>query len=159
MSERFDQECCPEFNPEPWQDREITWQDKRFVKDRVRSLFHIPLNFGGVMRRNVALIEAAEAKPEEMIVLTDACSPWGSDVYIDVTDEVPGAETTTISGTFLSRVYEGPYRNMRSWMQDMSQHVAGQGKQIERMLTYYTTCPRCAKSYGKNYVVLMAQVG
>jgi hypothetical protein len=22
---------------------------------------------------------------------------------------------------------------------------------------YYTTCPRCAKKYGKNYVVLLAQ--
>jgi len=23
---------------------------------------------------------------------------------------------------------------------------------------YYTTCPKCAKKYGKNYVVLLAQV-
>ena len=28
----------------------------------------------------------------------------------------------------------------------------------KRMLFYYTTCPRCAKAYGKNYVVLFAEV-
>jgi hypothetical protein len=153
-----DQECCPKFNPEPWIDKEISWEEKRFVKDRVRSFFHIPLNFGGVMRRNMALIEAADAKPAEMIVLSDESSLWGADVYIDVTGEVPGAQTTTISGTFLSKVYEGPYSSMRSWMQDMSQHVAGQGKKLEKIYTYYTTCPKCAKKHGKNYVVLMAQV-
>jgi hypothetical protein len=153
-----EQECCPRFDPEPWDGKEIAWQDKRFVKARVRSFFHIPLNFGGVMRRNVALIEAADARPEEMIVLADECSMWGTDLYIDVTGEVPGVPMTTISGTFLSKVYEGPYQNVRTWMQDMTRHVADQGKQLMKMYTYYTTCPTCAKKYGKNYVVLMARV-
>jgi len=25
-------------------------------------------------------------------------------------------------------------------------------------LFYYTTCPKCAEAYGKNYVVLLAEV-
>jgi hypothetical protein len=153
-----DQECCPRFDPKPWEDKEITWEEKRFVKDRVRSFFHIPINFGGVMRRNMALIEAADAKPAEMIVLSDESSLWGADVYIDVSRDVPGTRTATISGTFLTKVYEGPYSRMRSWMQDMNQHVASRSKDLKKMYTFYTTCPSCAKKYGKNYVVLMAQV-
>jgi phosphodiesterase/alkaline phosphatase D-like protein len=153
-----EQECCPRFDPEPWDGKEIAWQDKRFVKARVRSFFHVPLNFGGVMRRNVALIEAAEAKPAHMIVLADESSMWATDLYIDVTGEVPDVPMATISGTFLSKVYEGPYQNVRTWMQDMTRHVAAQGKELKKMYTYYTTCPTCAKKYGKNYVVLMAQV-
>ncbi len=45
--------CCPRFNPGPWDGKEVTWQDKLFLKDRVRSFFHIPLNFGKVMVKNV----------------------------------------------------------------------------------------------------------
>jgi len=59
--------CCPKFNPEPWNEKEITWENRRFVKDRVRSFLHIPLNFGAVMKRNMKLIEAGDAKPAEPI--------------------------------------------------------------------------------------------
>ena len=98
-------ECCPRFNPDPWDEKEIEWEDKKFVKDRVKSLFHIPINFGSVMKRNAELIEAADAKPEEMIVLSDENSLWGADVYIGVTKDVPSARMATISGTFLSKVF------------------------------------------------------
>ena len=29
--------CCQPFNPEQWQDKEITWNNKLFVKDRVTN--------------------------------------------------------------------------------------------------------------------------
>jgi len=150
--------CCPRFDPEPWDNQELVWEGKRFVKDRVMSFLHIPLNFGSVMKRNVAKIEAAGAKADEMIVLSDENSIWGADVYLSVAKDVPNAELATLSGTFLSKVFEGPYRSMRSWMLQMEDLVSSKGQQPERMLTYYTTCPRCAKEYGKNYVVLLAQV-
>jgi NMD protein affecting ribosome stability and mRNA decay len=40
----------------------------------------------------------------------------------------------------------------------MTAYVAGQGKEIRRLLFYYTTCPRCAKAYGRNYVAILAEV-
>ncbi len=43
--------CCPRFDPEPWDGKELLWRDKRFVKDHVISFLHMPLNFGAVMRR------------------------------------------------------------------------------------------------------------
>jgi hypothetical protein len=150
--------CCPRFNPEPWDEKETTWEDKRFVKDRVRSFLHIPLNFGGVMKRCGALIEAADAKTEEMIVLSDENSLWGADVYVNVSRDVPGAEMASISGTFLSKVFEGPYKNIRTWIDQMQEYVKSQGKETKKLYFYYTTCPKCAKVYGKNYVVLLAQV-
>jgi hypothetical protein len=150
--------CCPRFDPEPWDEKEITWQDRKFVKDRVRSFLHVPLNFGSVMKRNVALIEAADAKSEEVIVLSDENSLWGADVYIAVTKDVPGATTTTISGTFLSKVFEGPYQNVRKWIDATRDFVASKGKEIRKLYCFYTTCPKCAKKYGKNYVAILAQV-
>lgn len=150
--------CCPPFDPAPWDGRELVWENRRFVKDRVRSLFHIPLNFGAVMRRNMARIDAAGARAPVQLVLSDERSPWGADVYIEVSGAVPGAETATISGTLLSRVFEGPYRNMRQWMDQMRAFVRGRGKTIGQLYVFYTTCPKCAKKYGKNYVVMLARV-
>ena len=150
--------CCPRFDPEPWDEHEMTWDNRLFVKDRVRSFCHIPMNFGSVMKRVAARIEAADAKSEPMIVLADENSLWGADVYVDVSKEVPEAQMACISGTFVSKVFEGPYKNMRSWINQMQQVVKSRGKKTKQLYFYYTTCPRCAKVYGKNYVVLLAQV-
>jgi len=158
MSKRNPDECCPRFDPEPWDGKELQWQDRRFVKDRVRSFLHIPLNFGAVMRRNVGPIEEADAFPENMVVLSDENSLWGADVYIEVAKDIPGANMAGISGTFLSKVFEGPYRNMGKWIKEMKAYVQEQGKDIQKLYFYYTTCPKCAKKYGKNYVAILAQV-
>jgi hypothetical protein len=151
-------ECCPPFQPEGWEGKELSWQGKPFVKDRVRSLLHVPLNFGTVFRRNLSRIEAAGAAPEEMLVLSEENSLWGADMYIAVTKDVPGARMATLSGTFLAKVFEGPFKDARLWCEQMHQYVKSQGKTVKSMYFYYTTCPKCAKKYGKNYVVLLAQV-
>ncbi|MBU0678828.1 MAG: hypothetical protein KJ626_12015 [Verrucomicrobia bacterium] len=151
-------QCCQKFNPEPWDDKTFTWENKLFVKDRVTSLLHIPLNFGAVMRRNMAVIEAAGAQTEKDVVLSDDNSLWGADVYIEVTKEIPGAEMATISGTFISKVFEGPYKNMRNWIEEMKSFVSEKDKTMEKMYFFYTTCPKCARKYGKNYVVILAKI-
>ncbi|HEY0666283.1 MAG TPA: hydrolase [Gallionella sp.] len=150
--------CCPRFDPAPWDGKVITWQDKRFVRDRVTSLFHIPLNYGAVMTRNDNAIRAGGARTETRLILTDENSLWGADVYFEVSKDLPGAKMATLSGTFLSRVFEGPYRNMRNWIDEMRAYVTAQGKHAHKFYFYYTTCPSCAKKYGKNYVVILAEV-
>lgn len=149
--------CCPRFDPEPWDAKEIQWQGKRFVKDRVTSFLHIPLNFGAVVKRNMAWIEAAGAVSERNVILSDEHSLWGADVYIEVAKDIPNAKMATLSGTFLCKVFEGPYRNMREWIAEMKDFVRGRGKEIRKLYFFYTTCPACAKTYGKNYVAILAQ--
>jgi len=158
MSKEKTDECCPRFDPRPWDEVTLTWEGKRFVKDRVTSFFHIPLNFGAVMKRNMKAIEAADAGPESQVILSDENSLWGADVYIEVTKDVPGADMESISGTFLSKVFEGPYRNMHTWIEAMKAFVQGKGKGLQKMYFYYTTCPKCAKKYGKNYVAILARI-
>lgn len=158
LNEQNETGCCPRFDPAPWDDREVVFEDKPFVKDRVRSVLHIPLNFGKVMVRNMEHIRAIDALPPEPIVLSDENSLWGADVYIAVTKDVPGAEMARLSGTFLSRVFEGPYKDVRKWVVQMKDVVASQKKSLEKLYFFYTTCPKCAKVYGKNYVVLLAGV-
>jgi hypothetical protein len=149
--------CCDPFDPEPWQDKEIAWENKIFVKDHIASLFHVPLNMGKKVVRNMELIEKAGAKAPYQLMLTDEKSLWGADIYIDVAKGVPGAQMATLSGTFLSKVFEGPYQNAGVWAKAMEEYVKSKGKRFKKIYFSYTTCPKCAKAYGKNYVVLLAQ--
>lgn len=150
--------CCEPFNPLPWQDQEIAWKDKLFVTDHIASFLHIPLNMDKKMIHNMGLIEKADAKSPVQLMLSDEKSLWGSDIYIDVVKKVPGATMTTLSGTFLTKVFEGPYQNTGKWAKEMVDYVAKKGKTLLKLYFSYTTCPKCAKVYGKNYVVLFAQI-
>jgi hypothetical protein len=151
--------CCPRFVPEPWQEKELHWENKLFVKDRVLCVCHIPLNFGGAMGRNMRRIEQAGAfAAAQPLVLSDHTSAWNMDLYIEVAKEVPGAAHARISGTFISKVFEGPFKEAGRWCQEMAAWVQAQGKAMKRQFMYYTTCPKCAKHYGKNYVVILAEI-
>lgn len=155
------QECCPRFDPSPWQEKEHVWKDKLFIQDNVTQLFHIPLNMGKVVTRMWKKIEGAGASPpkEEFLMLAYDPSPWKSELYMSVTKEVPGAKNVKLSGTFLTKVYDGPYNAVPKWIRDMDAYVASKGKKVIKYYFYYTTCPKCAKKWGHNYCVAFARVG
>lgn len=149
--------CCKPFDPKPWDNRELVWKNKLFLKDHIISIFHIPLNFGQVVVKNMKKIKAAGALGEQLM-LSDEKSLFGSDIYISVSKNVPNAEMVKISGTFLSKVFEGDYKNMGSWVKEMQNYVKSKGKETKKLYFFYTMCPACAKAYGKNYTVLIAQI-
>jgi hypothetical protein len=150
--------CCPPFEPAKWDDREIVWKDKVFIKDHVKALFHVPLDLGAKMKRHQRLMRKANAVPAAPLVLCDERSPWGADVFIDAMKRVPGEEMTTISGTFLTKVFEGPESNAPQWIEAMRRHVAARGRDLEAIYVGHATCPSCAAASGKNYAVLFARV-
>lgn len=149
--------CCLRFDPKPWEDKEITWKDKLFLKDHVISIFHFPLNFGQVIVKNVEKIKKADALVATPLMLSDENSLFGSDIYIATSKEVPDSKMVKISGTFLSKVFEGSFKNIGQWVKEMKEFVKGKNKNLKKLYFFYTTCPKCAKFYGKNYVVLLAQ--
>jgi hypothetical protein len=160
MDKLYDSEtgCCPRFNPEPWDEKEIKFQDRLFIKDHVRSFLHIPLNFGKVMVKNMEMIQEADALAKEPLLLSDEKSLWGADIYIAVSKNVPGAEMARISGTFLTKVFEGPYKNAGKWVKEMQTYVRSKAREFKKLYFFYTTCPKCAAYYGKNYTVILAEV-
>ncbi len=150
--------CCEQFDPTPWENKTITWQDKSFVVDHVTSFLHMPLNMGGKIVKNMKLIADAQATAPHQLMLCDEKSLWGSDIYIDVSKDVPNAKMAKMSGTFMTKVFEGPYQNAGKWAQEMVEYVKANGKEVKKLYFSYTTCPKCAKAYGKNYIVLFAQI-
>ena len=152
------QECCPEFDPTQWDDKLFSWDNKKFMKDKVCTFFYMPLNFGQVMKRIMAKTEKAGVQIPDYLCLSDHTSKWNMDIYLAVDKEVEGAENTTLSGQYLSKVYEGSFKDTGKWCRDFEDFAKGKDLKIQKWYMWYTTCPKCAKKYGKNYVVIIGEV-
>jgi hypothetical protein len=150
--------CCARLDRSLWDEKTFEWKDKPFLKDHVRAFLHMPLDYGSVISRDNARIEEASAYPEQPLHLTDEVSPWGADLYVAVDRTVPNSTMTTLSGTFMTKVFEGPYRNVGKWIHSMEEYVAAGGWTLDHLYFFYATCPKCAKHFGKNEVVLFARV-
>lgn len=128
----------------------------------MRTFFHIPFppTIAKLMTRMWNKVTAASANPplEDTLMLAYDPTAFKSEYYVAVTKEVPDAENVILSGTYLSRVFDGPYSGVPKWIKEMDKYVAEQGKSAKKYYVYYTSCPKCAKKYGHNYVVLFAQV-
>lgn len=154
--------CCPRFNTAPWDGKMHVWQEKLFVKNTIPQFLHMPLPgfYGRTIQRMRAAIENANASvdTEDFLMLTQDLSPWKSNLYINVTKELPEAENIKLSGTFLSKVFDGSYSNIPKYFKEMEDYVSARGETTLGYYVYYTTCPKCAKEYGHNYIVIFAQV-
>lgn len=150
--------CCPPFDPTPWHDRMLTWDEKMFIKDSVKTFYYMPMNFGKVMRRLSLKVESAGADVPEWLCLSDHTSKWNMDVYLEVDKIVPDASNVKLSGNFYCRVYEGPFKDTGKWGEDYKNAVAAKGLKTGKLYMWYTTCPKCAKAYGKNYTVFVGEI-
>jgi len=151
--------CCPKFDPTGWDGRHLHFEDKPFVRASTRALIHIPLNMGKVFTRVQKHIEEADAQdPEGYLVLSRDLSATEGEHLFAVTGHVPDEEMTTLSGDFMTRVFEGPYPKAKDWVHDMEIAARAAGHEAKRIFMFYTTCPKCAKAYGQNYVVGVAEI-
>lgn len=154
--------CCAIFNPAVWDGKTTVFNEKLFVRKATPQFFHMPLpgTIGKMMTRSWAAIEAAQAKPADADFLWLAYdpSPWKCEHYIHVTREVPGLTNVKLSGTFMTKVFDGPFNHVPKWIKEMDAYLLSQGKHAKKYYFYYTTCPKCAKEYGHNYVVVFAEV-
>ncbi len=82
MSNQNITECCPKFNPEPWDNKILDWDNKKFVKDKVFTLFYMPINFGSVIKKLDAKVREAGAKFEDNMGLSDHTSKWMSSTQL-----------------------------------------------------------------------------
>jgi hypothetical protein len=151
-------ECCPEFDPAPWDGKVIEWSNKQFIKDKVFTIFYMPVTFGALMKRLDERVREAGATIPDGLCLSDHTSKWNMDVYLAVDKEIPDAVNVQLSGKFLSKVYEGPFKNTGKWCKDFENYARNEGMEIKKWYMWYTTCPKCAKKYGKNYVAILAEV-
>jgi hypothetical protein len=151
--------CCPRFDPTGWDNEELDFFDRLFVRATTMNFMHIPLNMASMMKKTWQQIQDAKAAPtDEYLVLSTDPSPWRGEHLFAVTKDVPNAEMVTLSGHYLIKVFEGRHRDAGKWAQEMQRFVSSKGQPLRKLYFFYTTCPKCAKHFGKNYVVAFAEV-
>lgn len=151
--------CCPKFNPEIYNDKLLEIEGLDMVKAKTKSFLYMPLNMGSVMTKTMKSIRDADAEVKDnYLILSQDVSMWKGEHYFLVSKSVPGMNNVKFSGTFLTKVFDGGYNQIPNWMKEMEAFVKAKGYIMENTYYFYTTCPKCAKVYGKNYVVLFAEV-
>jgi hypothetical protein len=150
--------CCPRFNPQGWNDQNLQFEDKLFAYAKTKSVAHIPLNMGKVFSKTFEAIEGADAMDmDQFVVLSRDLSPWLAEHYFATTKAVPGLEMARLSGDYHTLVFEGPYKEVKHWHKELVESVGGDIDEPPDTFFFYTTCPKCAKAYGKNYVIGVAR--
>jgi hypothetical protein len=151
--------CCPRFDPAGWEGQDLHFRDKRFVRASTVSLAHVPLNMGKVFSRVQAHIEAAGAQdPTHFLVMSRDLSAFAAEHLFAVTADVPEEEMVSLTGDYLTKVFEGPYSQAREWCNVLEDAASARGQKPKSVWMFYTTCPKCAKTYGKNYVVGLVEL-
>lgn len=152
--------CCAVPNVDAWDKKEVTFKNQQFVRMYTRSFMFMPLNMAKIMTALQKTVEAAGATPppQEVMILSRDVSPWKAEQLYHVSKPVPNADNVTLDGTFESLVFEGPYSQAGKWYKTLRDYAKQQGRTPGKSYFFYTTCPNCAKHYGKNYVIGLAQV-
>ena len=152
--------CCPRFDPTGWDQQTLHFAAKPFVRARTHSIAHFPLDMGRVFRRTFeAIHDAGAQRDDDVIVMSHDRSAWSAEHFFSVDRDVDGQDMVYLDGEFYTRVFEGPYRNVPKWGEALRAEVEAAGKTVRDIFFFYTTCPKCAKHYGRNYVVGLAQTG
>lgn len=155
-------ECCPKFVPEKWDEKTLNWENKLFIRESIPTLFHIPLPsmIGKKVAKMYNLVMASKADPskQEFLLMFRDPSPFKSELYMSVTRPVEGAENTSLSGEFETRVFDGPFNAVPKFIREMQPYLAGKAKKAKDYFVHYAYYPKCAKKYNHNYMVLFAEV-
>lgn len=142
-------ECCPKFNPKPWDKKSFEWKNKRFIKDKVFTLFYIPINFGSVITKMNKKVKKANAKIPDWLGLSDHTTKFNMDLYLAVDKEIPDSDNVTLSGKFISTVYEGPFKDTGKWCKDFESLCKKQEIAYQKTVHVVYDLPKMCKEIWK----------
>ncbi len=150
--------CCPKFNPDSLDGKELDLSEKTFIKEAYNCFFHIPLNIGSVMKKTCALAEKNNMLAENALWLCDEKNPFKAYLYLETKGEIKEAINEKLEGKYFVKIFEGSYQMVPKWIKELKNILDKKGQKAERFLSFYTTCPKCAKIYGHNYVGIFAKI-
>ena len=90
----------------------MNWNHKKFIKVSVPTFFHIPFPpmIGKKITQMMQLTEDSRNlsdNKEDVLLLFSDPHPFKTEMYLSVTGDVSKANNIDISGTFVSKVFEG----------------------------------------------------
>ena len=152
--------CCALPNIDGWQRTVVEFDNRHFIRLFTRSMMFVPLNMDEIMTELQETAEKAGVTmpPDEAMTLSRDLTPWRAEHLYAVSKPVPGADNVVLDGKFASMVFEGDYSKAKNWFDEMVKYTVELGTKSDEVYFFYTTCPKCAEHYGKNYVVGLAKL-
>ena len=75
---------------------------------------------------------------------------------MSLTAEVPGGRNEKFTGTFHSRVFEGRYGDIIKFVNQTEQSLDANKMIAKKHYIYFPNCPKFARKYGHNYIVIVS---
>lgn len=110
------------------------------------------------MWKSVEQVEAAHPNKEDTLILFHDPTPFRGEIFISVEKDVPTEKNVTISGNFVCRVFDGGYNSIPQFVKIMDGYLAETGKKAKDYYIHYAYCPKCAKKFGHNYMIMFAEI-
>ncbi len=150
---------CPRLDPAQWEGTRHAWKDRPFVVEPYRAIAHIPLGITGKLERIMPDLKARGLLADPVQVLFRNERFFGGELWIALSREEPGLATRRISGEFLSKYFEGQYRQAGQWYRQAAEACRAAGTEAAELLAWYATCPKCAEKLGHVQAVIFARTG
>lgn len=152
---------CADLNDEDWHMKDQNWNGKFFYFEYVRHLFNTPLGFDKqlqAMKRDIAHKGYQLVKPDMVLhqsgafqgrILLEIADPQQYDANVETFD----------NARMFSRVHNGSRSNLGNALQELKAFTQDRAH-LDPIIIYYwhATCPRCAKTRGREKTVLFARV-
>lgn len=156
-------ECCPEFHPEKWDEKTFIWSKKKFIKESIPTFLHIPfppMIWSKIWKMSKLTEKSKKMEPnrEDTLVLFNDPSPFKSEIYLSVTWKVSKAKNVNLSWKFMSKVFDGAYNDVPKFIKQMNDFLTKKGKILKNYYIHYAYCPKCSKKFKHNYMILFAQI-
>ena len=150
------------MDPAPWNEKTSEWKRKPFLVKRIPQLFHVPLPGAYAKAIGSLYAEAQEhgiaCDQKDFFMLTRDISAWKAEILLGVSESKAGLDMHDLDGTFVSKVFDGPFNKIPAYLEEMKAFLNKEGKSARDCYFWYPYCPKCAQKYGHNWIIIFAQV-
>lgn len=154
--------CCPVFDATKWNEQTFTWENKQFIRGTMPQILHF--SFPGLARRTMKKLwkQAADANAqpdrEDFLILTHDLSAFKGEIFMPVTHPVPGADNVRFSGTYFTKVFNGPFTLVPHYENQMDIILSHRHMLAKRYFFHSTVCPLCDRKLAVNSIVAFAEI-
>lgn len=151
--------CCPKLKKSDWDGKKQVWKNKAFYVAKHRQIFHMPIGIGKAIVKAMEGVKGYKIK-EPIIMLDKEQGLFGAKMMIAVEGaNQKDKNIETLSGTFYTSFYQGPYKGMRTAIKSAVENVKKkEGHPPSDIYFWYANCPKCAPAQGGPITVIFSKV-
>ncbi len=149
---------CPKLSKEEWHLTKHVWDKRPFFKTHYRCFLNIPTNLQAVVRKSLEMLRQRKLLDDQPMIFSVRENAWGGNLLISIKKHVRDLETRSLSGHYISFLFNGDYGNVPTWVKKVAEYGQREYLNFSELLIWHVTCPRCAQEYGNSQTVIFAKM-